>query len=50
MKKDAELFLFSHDFSAEEKGVYSAKTFTYILNGVENSVDLETIGVNASLV
>ena len=47
VKKDAELFLFSHDFSAEEKGVYSAKTFTYILNGVENSVDLETIGVNA---
>ena len=47
VKKDTELFLFSHDFSAEEKGVYSAKTFTYILNGVENSVDLETIGVNA---
>lgn len=47
VKKDAELFLFSHDFSAEEKGVYSAKTFTYILNGVENSVDLEAIGVNA---
>ena len=46
-KKDAELFLFSYDFSAEEKGVYSAKTFTYILNGVENSVDLEAIGVNA---
>ena len=47
VKKDAELFLFSHNFSAEEKGVYSAKTFTYILNGVENSVDLEAIGVNA---
>ena len=41
------MFLFSYNFSAEEKGVYSAKTFTYILNGVENSVDLEAIGVNA---
>ena len=47
VKKDAELFLFSHDFSAEEKGVYSAKTFTYVLDGIENSVDLEAVGVNA---
>lgn len=47
VKKEAELFLFSHDFSAEEKGVYSAKTFTYVLDGIENSVDLEAIGVNA---
>ena len=47
VKKDAELFLFSHDFSAGEKGVYSAKTFTYVLDGIENSVDLEAVGVNA---
>ncbi len=46
-EKNGELFLFSHSFSEEEKGVYSAKAFTYILNGIEYSIDLESIGVNA---
>lgn len=46
-EKNEELFLFSHSFSEEEKGVYSVKTFTYILNGMEYSIDLESIGVNA---
>ena len=36
---DEELFLFSHSFSEEEKGAYSVKTFTYILNGMEYSID-----------
>ena len=46
-EKNEELFLFSHSFSEEEKGVYSVKTFTYILNGMEYSIDLASIGVNA---
>lgn len=46
-EKEDELFLFKHAFEANESGVYQLDYFVYVLDGVEQIIDLSSIGIEA---
>ncbi|MEI3221941.1 MAG: hypothetical protein V8S01_07970 [Dorea sp.] len=45
--RQEELFLFEHSFSSEDKGTYTLLQFVYVENGVEQTIELQDIGVEA---
>lgn len=45
--RQEELFLFEHSFSSESKGTYTLLQFVYVENGVEQTIELQDIGIGA---
>ena len=45
--RQEELFLFEHSFSSESKGTYTLLQFVYVKNGVEQTIELQDIGIGA---
>lgn len=45
--RQEELFLFEHSFSNEGKGTYTLLRFVYVEDGVEQTIELQDIGVEA---
>ena len=45
--RQEELFLFEHSFSNEDRGTYTLRQFVYVENGVEQTIELRDIGVEA---
>ena len=45
--RQEELFLFKHSFSSEGKGTYTLLRFVYVEDGVEQTIELQDIGVEA---
>lgn len=46
-ERQSELFLFQQVFNSENKGVYTLESFDYIEDGVEKTINLEDIGIQA---
>ena len=45
--RQEELFLFEHSFLNEDKGTYTLLQFVYVENGVEQTIELQDIGIGA---
>lgn len=45
--RQEELFLFEHSFLNEDKGTYTLLQFVYVENGVEQTIELQDIGIRA---
>ena len=45
--RQEELFLFEHSFSGEDKGTYTLLRFVYVEDGVEQTIELQDIDVEA---
>ena len=45
--RQEELFLFEHSFFNEDKGTYTLLQFVYVENGVEQTIELQDIGIGA---
>ena len=45
--RQEEIFLFEHSFSSEDKGTYTLLRFVYVEDGIEQTIELQDIGVEA---
>lgn len=45
--RQEELFLFEHSFLNEDRGTYTLRQFVYVENGVEQTIELQDIGIGA---
>jgi len=45
--KENELYLFERTFNEKEAGIYQLESFLYVQNGIENTIELSDVGIEA---